>query len=76
MIALLEQQASFKQPVFKSDTVRPEFEIERTEHRPGREWGKLTIKVRLINQRNETVLEGRHLYRIRSRASARAPDKS
>src|SRR5580704_5026688 len=29
MIALLEQQASFKQPVFKSDTVRPEFEIER-----------------------------------------------
>src|ERR1700726_3784879 len=76
MIALLEQQASFKQPVFKDDTVRPEFEIERTEQRPGREWGKLTIKVRLINQRNETVLEGRHLYRIRSRASARAPDKS
>src|ERR1700726_4858691 len=69
MIALLEQQASFKQPVFKDDTVRPEFEIERIEQRPGREWGKLTIKVRLINQRNETVLEGRHLYRIRSRAS-------
>jgi len=76
MIALLEQQASFKQPVFKDDTVRPEFEIERIEQRPGREWGKLTINVRLINQRNETVLEGRHLYRIRGRASARAPDKS
>src|ERR1700736_3831466 len=76
MIALLEQQASFKQPVFKDDTVRPEFEIERIEQRPGREWGKLTIKVRLINQRNEIILEGRHLYRIRGRASARAPDKS
>ena len=76
MIALLEQQASFRKPVFKDDTVRPEFEIEGIEQRPGREWGKLTIKVRLINQRNETVLEGRHAYRVRRRAGASTPGKS
>ena len=74
MIALLEQQASFKKPVFKDDTVAPQFEIEGIERRPDSEWGRLTIKVRLINQRNETVLEGRHVYRIRGRASMPASD--
>jgi 3-hydroxybutyryl-CoA dehydratase len=72
MIALLEQQASFRKPVFKEDTVRPELEIEEIEHQPGRDWGKLEIKVRLINQRDEIVLEGRHVYRIRSRAGLTA----
>ncbi len=70
MIAFLEQHADFRRPVFKDDTVRPQFEIEGTEHQPGREWGKLKIKVRLINQRDEIVLEGRHVYRIRRRADA------
>ena len=64
MIAFLEQQASFRKPVFKDDTLRPQFEVEGTEHRPGMEWGRLAIKVRLINQRDEIVLEGRHVYRI------------
>jgi acyl dehydratase len=72
MIALLEQQASFRKPVFKNDTVRPELEIEEIEHQPGRAWGKLKIKVRLVNQRDEIVLEGRHVYRIRSRAGMTA----
>jgi 3-hydroxybutyryl-CoA dehydratase len=72
MIALLEQQASFRKPVFKNDTVRPELEIEEIEHQPGRTWGKLKIKVRLVNQRDEIVLEGRHVYRIRSRAGMTA----
>src|ERR1700730_1624447 len=63
MIALLEQQASFRKPVF---------EIEEIEHQPGRAWGKLKIKVRLVNQRGEIVLEGRHVYRIRSRAGPTA----
>jgi acyl dehydratase len=75
MIALLEQEASFKKPVFKDDIVRPEFEIEALEQRPGREWGKLTIRVRLVNQRDELVLQGRHIYRVRSRTGASAVDK-
>ena len=72
MIALLEQQGSFRKPVFKDDTVQPQFEIEAIEHRPGREWGTLKIKVRLTNQRGEIVLDGRHVYRIRCRAGSTA----
>ena len=34
MIALLEQQAFFRKPVFKDDTVRPEIEIEEIEVSP------------------------------------------
>src|SRR5436190_9031873 len=71
MIALLEQQASFKNPVFEDDTVRAQFEIEGVEHRPGRDWGKLRIKVRLFNQRDEIVLAGQHVYAIRYRAGAK-----
>ena len=71
MIALLQQQASFWKPVFKDDTLRPQFEVESTEHRPGMEWGKLAIKVRLINQRDEIVVEGRHVYRILCKTPAR-----
>jgi 3-hydroxybutyryl-CoA dehydratase len=73
MIALLEQQASFQEPVFEDDTVRSQFEIEGIDHRPGREWGKLRIKVRLINQRDEIVLTGRHVYAIRYRTGSSAP---
>jgi 3-hydroxybutyryl-CoA dehydratase len=74
MIALLEQQAFFQKPVFKDDTVQPQFEIEGIEHPPGRKWGKLKIKVRLINQRDEIVLEGRHVYGIHCRAALTAHD--
>src|SRR5262245_33644425 len=75
MVALVEQQASFRLPVFKDDTVVPQFEIEAIERRPGREWGKLTIKVRLLNQRNELVLEGRHAYWVRSRTGTGVAEK-
>ena len=67
MVAFLEQQATFRKPVFKDDTVRPEFEIENVERHATKEWGTLKIKVRLVNQRDETVLESRHVYRIRCR---------
>lgn len=70
MVAMLEQRAAFARPVFKDDVVRSEFEIESVEPRPGKDWGTLGIKVRLINQHGEVVLEGRHLYRIRSRDGA------
>jgi 3-hydroxybutyryl-CoA dehydratase len=70
MIALVEQQSVFKRPIFKDDTVRPEFEIEEVDHQLGKDWGKLNIKVRLINQRDEVALEGRHVYRIRCRTIA------
>ncbi len=70
MVAMLEQRAAFQRPVFKDDTVRSEFEIESAEPRLGKDWGTLAVKVSLINQRGEIVLEGRHVYRIRRRANA------
>lgn len=70
MVAMLEQRAVFQRPVFKDDTVRSEFEIESAEPRPDKDWGTLAIKARLINQRGEVVLEGRHVYRIRRRVGA------
>jgi 3-hydroxybutyryl-CoA dehydratase len=77
MIAFLEQRASFLKPVFKDDTLEPQFEVEGIEHRPGMEWGKLTIKAQLVNQRGDVVLEGRHVYRVLCRSagseSKRAP---
>ncbi len=67
MVAMLEQRATFVRPVFKDDVVRSQFEIESAEPRPDKDWGTLGIKVRLINQHGEIVLEGRHVYRIRRR---------
>jgi 3-hydroxybutyryl-CoA dehydratase len=72
MVAMLSQSATFQRPVFKDDVVRSQFEIASAEPRPGKDWGTLSINVRLINQRDETVLEGRHVYRIRRRRGAPA----
>ena len=69
MIALLEQHASFRKSVFKDDAVQPQFEVEEIDHSPGGNWGTLKIKVRLTNQQDEIVREGRHVYRIRCRAA-------
>ena len=68
---LSEQQATFRKPVFKDDTLRPEIEIEAIDRRPDRDWGKLAMKVRLINQRDEIVLQGRHVYMVRCRAGSK-----
>ena len=73
MIALVEQRAEFRHPVFKNDTVRSEFEVDGIDPRPGKGWGKLKMKVKLINQREETVLDGWHVYRIACRAERKAP---
>lgn len=73
MVAMLSQGATFLRPVFRDDVVRSQFEIESAEPRSGKDWGTLTIKVSLINQHDETVLQGRHVYRIRRRGGAAAP---
>src|SRR6478752_3583720 len=71
MIAMLEQQATFRKPVFKDDTLRPEIEIEAIDRQHGKDWGRLAMKVRLTNQRDEIVLEGRHVYMVRCRAGSK-----
>jgi 3-hydroxybutyryl-CoA dehydratase len=67
MVALLEQNTKFLNPVFVDDTVRSEFEVEDVKPRQDKGWGTLRIAVRLVNQRGERVLEGEHVYRLRCR---------
>lgn len=64
MIALVEQHAEFRRPVFKNDIVRSEFEVDDVDAQPHKGWGRLKMKVKLINQREEIILDGWHVYRI------------
>src|SRR5215472_12996875 len=67
MVAMLSQSATFQRPVFKDGVVRSPFEIATAQPRPGRDWRTLTLKIRFINQHDEILLEGQHVYRIRQR---------
>ncbi len=69
MVAFLEQGARFVKPVFVNDTVRSEFEVEEVEIKPGREWGRLKLRARLLKG-DETALEAFHVYRLRIRPAA------
>jgi hypothetical protein len=51
--------------------LQPQIEIEAVDRQPGKDWGKVTMTVRLINQREEIVLEGRHVYSVRCRAGSK-----
>lgn len=72
MIAFLDHEARFLKPVFLGDTVRSEFLVEEVERKAGRDFGRLALKVKLTNHRDETILEGRHVYMIRCRPGAPA----
>ena len=62
IIAFLEQTTRFLAPVFVGDTVKPRHEVVNLERK--RSGGLLTLRVTLINQRGETVLEGEHRYLV------------
>jgi acyl dehydratase len=72
MIAFLDHEARFLKPVFLGDTVRSEFLVDEVERKAGRDFGRLALKVKLTNDRDETILEGRHVYMIRCRPGAPA----
>ena len=69
MVAFLEQQATFLKPVFVDDTVRSSFEVIETVRKPQRDWGRLKLRVVLVNQNGETVLEAFHVYRLKCRTA-------
>jgi len=58
----VEQGCRFLKPTVEGDTLRPEFEIEKIWEEGHRTFCR--IKVWVTNQKNESVLEGFHLYRI------------
>jgi acyl dehydratase len=68
MVAFVDHSARFLKPVFLGDEVRSEFEVEEVERKAGRDFGRLQLAVRLLDDRGETILEGRHVYLIRCRA--------
>jgi len=65
MIAFLEQGCRFRKPVLLGDTVHAEFEVAGLERKGDR--GVLRLRVTLLNQRGEEVLEGHHVYLLRCR---------
>jgi acyl dehydratase len=62
IVAFVEQRTRFLAPVFVGDTLKPEHEVVGLERR--RSAGLLSLRVTLVNQRGETVLEGEHRYLI------------
>ena len=62
IVAFVEQTTTFVAPAFIGDTIKPRHEVIELERK--RSAGLLTLRVTLTNQRDETVLEGRHKYLI------------
>lgn len=60
----IEQGCRFLKPAVVGDTVRPRQEIERIWEEGGKRFCR--VKTTLLNQRDEVLLEGFHLYRILS----------
>ncbi|HWD22013.1 MAG TPA: MaoC/PaaZ C-terminal domain-containing protein [Burkholderiales bacterium] len=58
----VEQGCRFFKPAVLGDTVRPRQEIERLWEEKGKLFCR--VKTTLLNQRDETLIEGFHLYRV------------
>jgi acyl dehydratase len=70
MVAMLNQGCQFLNPVFSGDVLRCELIVKEIGRKAGKDAGKLRFQVRLLNERNEPVLEGHHLYMMRCRPDA------
>jgi acyl dehydratase len=68
IVAFVEQSTRFVAPAFIGDTVRPAHEVVGLERK--RSAGLVTLRVTLVNQRGELVLEGQHRYLIAYRPAA------
>lgn len=66
MVAMLGNDARYKKPVIMGDTVTPEFTVSGVEPK-GVERGILRLKIALLNQRQEIVLEGTHVVMLKRR---------
>src|SRR5262249_494417 len=58
----VEQGCRFLKPVVVGDTIRPRFVVEKVWQDRDRTFCR--IKTAILNQRDETVLEGFHVYRL------------
>jgi 3-hydroxybutyryl-CoA dehydratase len=67
MIAFVEQGARFLKPVFVNDHLQSHFTVSSVVRKPGSSSAVVRFDVRLVNDRDETVLEGFHVYLLRVR---------
>jgi acyl dehydratase len=65
----VEQGSRFLRPVAVGDTVRPRFTVERIWREERRRFVRFATA--LVNQRDEVVLEGFHVYRVLEADAAR-----
>jgi 3-hydroxybutyryl-CoA dehydratase len=72
MVALVEQGARFLRPAFVGDRVQAEFTTDAVDMKPGKGAAIVRFAVRLLDERQEPLLEGHHTYLIRSRRSVEA----
>jgi 3-hydroxybutyryl-CoA dehydratase len=68
-MAIVEQGCRFLAPAFVGDTIQPRLQVERIWEEAGRKFCR--FKTALTNQRDETILEGFHLYRVFDRVSGK-----
>lgn len=65
VVAFVEQSARFVAPAFVGDTIAPSLEVVALQAKSTT--GLVTFVARLRNQRDETVLDGRHVYLFKRR---------
>ncbi|HEX5776695.1 MAG TPA: MaoC family dehydratase, partial [Caulobacteraceae bacterium] len=63
LIGMIEVSARVLKPAYPGDTLYPALEI--AELTPQRTTGVVAMTATVINQRGETVLEGRHVYLLK-----------
>jgi len=72
MIAFVEQGTRFLKPVFVNDHLQSHFTVSSVLQKPGSSSAFVRFDVTLVNDRDETVLEGFHVYLLRARRPAAA----
>jgi 3-hydroxybutyryl-CoA dehydratase len=70
MIAFIEQGTRFLKPVFVDDRLQSHFKVASVVQKPGSSSAFVRFDVKLVNDRDETVLEGFHVYLLRARHPA------
>ncbi|MBN8975771.1 MAG: MaoC family dehydratase N-terminal domain-containing protein [Rhizobiales bacterium] len=76
MVAFMEQGARFLKPVFVGDALASRFEVASVKRLEGRNTAVVRFDIRLVNGRDETVLEGHHTYLLLCRpANGQTPER-
>lgn len=69
MVAFVEQGTQFLKPVFVNDYLQSHFTVSSVVQKHGSSSAFVRFDVKLVNDRDETVLEGFHVYLLRARHS-------